>query len=147
MMRPVEETLQPMKSQPEQRCPHYQLHSELLAQEGPPAYLAIRHCLLAARMLHLMQPVPETEPLAQRLTVQTQQRAFACVGPDLDAVTQHLCTLNRCDRQCTPAYRELLQQFNIVDPQEDEVTCDDTGNHEETRQRQAVQPEATGCTC
>ena len=136
-----------MKTQPDQRCPHYQLHSELLAQEGPPAYLAIRHCILSARMLQLMQSVPEAEPLAQRLTVQTRNRAFACVGPDLDAVTQHLCTLTRCDRQCAPAYRELLQQFNIVDPLEDEVTCDDTENHSDTLQRQTVQPETTGCAC
>lgn len=136
-----------MKSQPVQRCPHYQLHSELLAQEGPPAYLAIRHCLLAARMLELMQPVPEAQSLAQRLTVQTQHRAFACVGPDMDAVTQHLCTLTRCDRLCTPAYIDLLQQFNIVDPKEKEVTCEETEDHAEPLQRQAVQPETTGCTC
>ena len=136
-----------MKTQPVQRCPHYQLHSELLAQEGPPAYLAIRHCLLAARMLELMQPVPEAQPLAQRLTVQAHNRAYACVGPDLDAVTQHLCTLTRCDQLCTPAYIELLLQFNIVDPKEEEVTCEDAEDHTEPRQRQAVQPEATGCTC
>ena len=139
--------MQPMKSQPVQRCPHYQLHSELLAQEGPPAYLAIRHCLLTARMLQLMQTVAEAEPLAQRLTVQTQQRTFACVGPDLDAVTQHLCTLTRCERQCTPAYLELLGQFNIIDPKEEEVTCEEQGEIAETRQIRAIQPETTGCTC
>ena len=98
-------------------------------------------------MLQLMQSVPEAEPLAQRLTVQTRNRAFACVGPDLDAVTQHLCTLNRCDHLCTPAYRELLLQFNIVDPQEDEVTCEDADDHAEVLQRQTVQPETTGCAC
>lgn len=136
-----------MKSQPVPRCPHYQLHSELLAQDGPPSYLAIRHCLLSARMLQLMQPVPEAEPLAQRLTVQTQARAFACVGPDLDAVTQHLCTLTRCDQTCTPAYSNLLDQFNIVDPQEEEVTCDEEEDAAGARQRHEAQPETTGSAC
>lgn len=139
--------MQLMKSELVQRCPHYQLHSELLAQEGPPAYLAIRHCLLSARMLRLMQPVPETEPLAQRLTIKTQQRTFACVGPDLDAVTQHLCTLTRCERLCTPAYLELLEQFHITDTKEEEVTCEEQGEMAETRQIRATQPETTGCAC
>ena len=135
-----------MKSQPVQRCPHYQLHSEILAQEGPPSYLAIRHCLLTARMLQLMHSRPEAQPLAQRLTVHTSDRSFACVGPDLDAVTQHLCTLARCDRNCTPAYVELLQQFNIVDPQEEEVTCDEN-EEAEARQTQTPQTETTSCAC
>lgn len=109
-----------------QRCPHFQLHVELLSTEGPPAYLAVRHCLLTARLLTLLQPFPDTQPMTQRLIIRTERsESYAFVGPDLEAVTQAACTQNRCNQSCTQAYKETLQQFDVVDPQEASVTCDE----------------------
>ncbi len=115
-----------MPLQNTQRCPHFQLHVELLSTEGPPAYLAVRHCLLTARLLTLLQPFPDTQPLTQRLIIRTERNeTYAFVGPDLEAVTQVACTQERCSQSCTLAYKETLQQFDVIDTEEASVTCDE----------------------
>ena len=135
-----------MESSSTPSCPHFQLHSELMAQEGPPAYLAIRHCLLTERMLKLLQPIPDAVPLGQRLVIQATKGAlYAFVGPDLEAVTQQGCCISRCDSRCTPAYKDMLQQFDVIDPQEDTVTCRE---EDEANQKAANrEPESSSCTC
>ena len=90
-------------------------------------------------MLKVLQPVPEAAPLAQRLVIQsTKGSTYAFVGPDLEAVTQQGCSVQRCDSRCTPAYKQMLQQFNVADPLEDTVTCqeEDEPDSEEILERQ-----------
>ena len=60
-------------------------------------------------------------------------RVYAFVGPDLEAVTQQSCTVQRCESRCTPAYSRHLENFGLEDPGEEEVTCQED---EEESQRQ-----------
>jgi len=115
------------------RCPHFQLRSEPLAQETQSGYLAVRHCLLTARMRQLLMPVPDAQPLVLRCTIHMAGSGdYSIVGPDLDAVTHMTCHVSRCDRSCTPSYKRNLEHFGIVDPHEDTVTCgDETSNQPE----------------
>ncbi len=113
-----------MHANDSKRCRHFQIYSEPLDLEGPPAYLAIRRCLLAERLIALLRQSPDGGKLAVKMMVNTTNgNSFAFVGPDLDAVTQHACTVRRCDERCTPAYKQHLDHFQIEDPHEDEVTC------------------------
>ena len=108
------------------RCPHFQLRSEPLSQEETYGYLAVRHCMMTARMRDLLTPVPEASALVRRLSIQLDAvREYTVVGPDLDAVTQPNCHVARCDGSCTPSYKSNLLHFGIVDPHEDTVTCSD----------------------
>jgi len=108
------------------RCPHFQIYSEPLDLDGPPAYLAIRRCLLTERMIRLLDTSDQGRHLAQKLVIHaTNGRTFAFVGPDLEAVTQRACVFRRCDERCTPAYKHHLNHFGIVDPHEETVTCND----------------------
>jgi hypothetical protein len=119
-----------MDTQKMQRCLHYQIYSEPLDLEGPPAYIAIRRCMLSERLIGLLNQSPDGERLADKLVISlTEGKSYAFVGPDLDAVTQRNCTVNRCESRCTPAYGQHLQDFSIVDPQE-EVTCTETEDDE-----------------
>lgn len=92
--------------------------------EGPAAYLAIRRCLLTERLIQLLAESPDGARLAQKLVIHgTNNRSYAFVGPDLEAVTQFACTVGRCEQQCTPAYTQHLEYFDIRDPRYNEVTC------------------------
>ena len=123
-----------MPLQNTQRCPHFQLHTELLSTDGPPAYLAVRHCLLTGRLLALLQPSPAAQPLTQHLVIRTENNEpYAFVGPDLEAVTQAECSQHRCTQSCTPAYTQILQQFDVVDPHEESVTCDEQAAPSDTQ--------------
>lgn len=95
--------------------------------DGPPAYLAIRHCLLSERLLLLLRPGnAESNRIADKMIIRaTNGKEYAFVGPDLDAVTQTICTLKRCDEHCTPAYKLQLLHFGVHDPQEETVTCNE----------------------
>lgn len=126
-----------MESQSSKRCPHYQLYAESLLVNGPPAYLAIRRCLLTERLIKLLRQSGEGSQLADKLVINaTNGKAYAFVGPDLEAVTQRACTFNRCEKRCTPAYSQLLDRFGITDVREDDVTCD-----EEDEPEQPASPE------
>ena len=110
----------------EKRCPHYQMISEPLEMEGPTSYLAVRRCLLTERMIALLRQSPEGAALADKLIVNAMNnRSFAFVGPDLEAVTQQACSVKRCEERCTPSYTQHLDLFQIIDPRKDEVTCMD----------------------
>jgi hypothetical protein len=120
-----------MDPQKNSRCPHYQIYSEALEMSGPPAYLAIRRCLLTERMIRLLQQSEEGNRLAEKLVVHvTNGKDYVFVGPDLDAVTQRSCSVKRCQERCTPAYNQHLKHFDMNDPEEGEVTCEDVRNEE-----------------
>ncbi len=115
-----------MSSYPPKRCPHYQLHSEPLGADGPSAYLAVRRCLLTERLVRLLRQSEDGNQLAAKLTIHTADgRTYAFVGPDLEAVTQQMCRTERCEQQCTPAYTKHLDQFGVIDPGEEEATCNE----------------------
>lgn len=121
-----------MESQSAKRCPHFQIYSEPLAKEGPPSFLAIRHCILTERLIRIIRQTPEGNLLTQKLVVNDN---FAFVGPDLEAVSHQACTVRRCEERCTPAYSQHLRHFGLEDPREPEVTCEDP---EETADGQAI---------
>ena len=136
-----------MQPQETQRCPHFQLHSEPLAHDGPPAYLAIRHCLLTERMLHLLKTLPEAQPLAQRLVIRAgNAREYAFVGPDLEAVTQQDCAFARCQQRCTPAYKQMLAHFEVIDPGEEAVTCEEGAGYLQNEEQGQSEPASSCCT-
>ena len=58
-----------MDVQNSSRCPHYQIFSEPLTIDGPPAYLAIRRCLLTERLNRILCLTPEGKQLADKLVV------------------------------------------------------------------------------
>jgi len=119
------------------RCPHYQIYSEPLALEGPPAYLAIRRCVLAERLIQFLRQSAEGNLLADKLVVHVAGgNAYAFVGPDLEAVTQTACTVKRCAERCAPAYAEHLERFGLTDPQGESVTCDENApsRHQENEE-------------
>ncbi len=100
--------------------------SEPLEMEGPTSYLAMRRCLLTERMVGLLRQSPEGVKLADKLVVSALNKpSFAFVGPDLEAVTQQSCTVQRCEERCTPSYSQNLDLFQIVDPHKDDVTCEE----------------------
>jgi hypothetical protein len=108
------------------RCPHYQIYSEQLKMDGPPAFLAIRRCMLTERLLHFLDQSEEGRQLGEKMVIHTRDgKRYAFVGPDLEAVTQQACNSRRCEERCTPAYLQTLQQFGLADPQEEEVTCNE----------------------
>ena len=120
-----------MESQPMKRCAHYQIYSEVLPLDGPPAYLAIRRCLLNERLVRFLRQSPEGEALAERMVIQADSGPVcAFVGPDLEAVTQHQCSVGRCEERCTPAYIEHLERFGLTDPHWAEVTCSEEEEQE-----------------
>lgn len=122
----------------EQRCPHYQLYSEPLEMEGPPSFLAIRRCLLTERQVRLLSDVPDGQALADKLVVHlSSEKSYAFVGPDLEAVTQQTCTVQRCEERCTPAYVQRLKSFEVDDPGLGTVTCQDEENEEIRRTTEA----------
>ena len=133
------------------RCPHYQLSSEPLEMEGPASYLAVRRCLLTERMIGLLRQTQEGAELANKLVVNVvNNRSFAFVGPDLEAVTQQSCSVKRCEERCTPAYLQHLALFQITDPKEQEVTCAEEEEKEtrsETVARMDEQKEDTQISC
>ena len=115
------------------RCPHYQIYSESLQLDGPPAYLSIRRCLLTERMIKLLQQSVEGKLLAEKLVVNvTNGNRYAFVGPDLDAVTQQSCSLQRCEENCTPSYLNHLNHLGIEDTNEEEVTCQEQAGEEKS---------------
>ena len=117
--------------------------------EGPPAYLAIRRCLLTERMIRLLSQSPEGNRLAEKLVIHvTNGKDYAFVGPDLDAVTQRSCSIRRCEEKCTPAYLQHLSHFEMKDPYEEEVTCHDEEEEQDgdRRRKQVEQDAATACT-
>jgi hypothetical protein len=106
------------------RCPHYQIYSEQLKMDGPPAYLAIRRCMLTERLLQFLNQSEDGRKLGDKMVIQTRDgKTYAFVGPDLEAVTQQACNGQRCEDSCTHAYLRTLQHFGMTDPQEEEVTC------------------------
>ena len=112
------------------RCPHYQIYSEQLKMDGPPAYLAIRRCMLAERLIQFLDRTEEGKQLAERIVIHTQGgKRYAFVGTDLEPVTQHACHSQRCEERCTPAYVRTLEHFGLADPQEEEVTCSEPDEH------------------
>ncbi|HZO91888.1 MAG TPA: hypothetical protein VFB38_26455 [Chthonomonadaceae bacterium] len=117
------------------RCPHYQLYSEPLGLEGPPAYLAIRRCLLTERLIRLLRHSNDGALLAEKLVIHaTNGKEFAFVGPDLEAVTQRSCLVGRCEKRCTPAYHQHLERFGLSDSGETEITCEDPEEEKDTSQ-------------
>jgi hypothetical protein len=111
------------------RCPHYQLYAQPLNIENGPDLLAVRRCMLAERLIGLLEKTPNGRMLTQRLTVRIHtQMDVAIVGPDLEAVTQTACSVSRCEERCTPGYVAHLNHFNGVDPCLDEVTCQEESN-------------------
>ncbi|MCW3099110.1 MAG: hypothetical protein JWL77_4728 [Chthonomonadaceae bacterium] len=115
------------------RCPHYQIYSEQLKMEGPPAFLAIRRCMLTERLLQFLDQSEEGRQLGEKMVIHTRDgKRYAFVGTDLEPVTQQACHSRRCEERCTPAYLQTLQRFEMVDPQEEEVTCDDSDEQEAT---------------
>ena len=115
-----------MDSHNNKRCPHYQIYSEALKLDGPPAYLAIRRCLLTERMIRLLRQSEEGKELSEKLVIHVANgNNYAFVGPDLDAVTQRSCSVKRCEERCTPAYLQHLSHFSIEDPRQEDVTCND----------------------
>ena len=113
-----------MNAQNMKRCPHYQIYSEQLKMDGPPAYLAIRRCMLTERLLQFLDQSEEGRQLGEKMIVRTQEgKRYAFVGPDQEPVTQQACNILRCEDRCTPAYVQTLRQFEMVDPLEEEVTC------------------------
>jgi hypothetical protein len=120
------------------RCPHFQIYSEPLDMEGSVAYLAIRRCLFTERLIQLLEQSPDGKRLAEKLVIHgTDDRSFAYVGPDLEAVTQRSCSIERCTDCCTPAYRQHLKHFALQDPQAAEVACDDSSDAKEETQEAA----------
>lgn len=120
-------------------CPHFQLHSEPLDLDGPTAYLALRHCLLTERMIRLLQQSNDGTALVEKLVVHAAHgKTFAFVGPDLEAVTQHSCSFQRCEERCTPAYEHNLKIYQIVDPRQNEVSCNDTENTDSDEEQPAT---------
>lgn len=92
--------------------------------DGPPAYLAIRRCLLTERLLGFLNQSEDGRQLGEKMVIHTQDgKAYAFVGPDLEAVTQQSCNGQRCEERCTHAYLRTLQHFGMVDPDEEEVNC------------------------
>lgn len=113
------------------RCPHYQIYSEQLKMDGPPAYLAIRRCMLTERLLQFLDPSDEGRQLGEKMVIHTSDgKRYAFVGPDLEPVTQQACNIRRCEERCTPAYLRTLQQFGMVDPEEEKVTCAEENENE-----------------
>ena len=112
------------------RCPHYQIYSEQLKMDGPPAYLAIRRCMLAERLINFLDTSEEGRQLGKKMVIHTRDgKRYAFVGTDLDPVTQQACTGRRCEESCTPAYLQTLTHFGMEDPEEEKVTC---GEEDET---------------
>ena len=133
-----------MHKQESSRCPHYQLYAEPLGIEHGPNVLAVRRCLLTERLIGLLLQTPNGAMLTQRLTVRINSgREFAIIGPDLEAVTQSACTVNRCEERCTPAYGAHLEHFEGTDPHLEEVTCHE--NSEEAAERLPSQAISTLC--
>ncbi len=123
-----------MNSDTRKRCPHYQIYSEPLQLEGPPAFLAIRRCMLAERLLHFLNQSEEGKHLGEKMVIHTTAgKRYAFVGTDLEPVTPQTCNLGRCEERCTPAYVRTLQHFGKVDPQADDVTCTESDEDEETK--------------
>lgn len=116
-----------MNTENRRRCPHYQIYSEQLKMDGPPAYLAIRRCMLSERLLQFLDHSEQGKRLGEKMVIHARDgRRYAFVGADLEPVTQQACTGQRCEQRCTPAYLQTLQHFGMKDPQEEEVTCSDT---------------------
>ncbi len=129
-----------MNAQNTKCCPHYQIYSEVLKMEGPPAYLAIRRCMLTERLIRFLDTSEEGRQLSEKMVIHTQEdRKYAFVGPDLDAVTQQVCSVQRCESHCTPAYLQILQNFDIEDPNEEKVTCSDEASEEKNPEPEWVQ--------
>lgn len=113
-----------MNSLNRSRCPHFQIYTESLIQDGPPSYLAIRRCLLTERLNRLLRQSEDGSLLADKLIVTAANNSqYAFVGPDFEAVTQQTCSITRCETRCTPAYHQHLEMFSLTDPEEDDVTC------------------------
>ena len=106
------------------RCPHYQLYAQPLGITDGPNLLAVRHCMLSERLSGLLAKTPDGHLLTNKLLVRIHsEKDYAVVGPDLEAVAQAACTVQRCEAQCTPAYGRHIKQFGATDPHLDEVTC------------------------
>ena len=130
-----------MDKQAHSRCPHYQIYAQPLEIEHGPNVLAIRRCMLAERLIGLLNQTPNGSMLTQRLTVRIDsEKAFAVIGPDLDAVTQSTCTVQRCEERCTPAYISHLEHFDGQDPNLEEVTCLETTSDDNESVRAQAMP-------
>ena len=113
------------------RCPHYQIYSEQLKMDGPPAFLAIRRCMLTERLLRFLDQSNEGKQLGEKMVIHTRDhKRYAFVGTDLEPVTQQACNGRRCEESCTPAYVQTLRHFGLTDPQEEEVTCHESEDTE-----------------
>jgi hypothetical protein len=83
------------------------------------ALLPIRRCLLAEKMVALLQPVPEAESVVRALIDDAGARPpHSLYGPDLDTVEHWKCTADRCMTSCSPSYRSILERFGAKDPEE-----------------------------
>ena len=130
-----------MNSLNRSRCPHFQIYTESLIEDGPPSYLAIRRCLLTERLNRLLRQSDDGCLLADKLVVEAGNGSYyAFVGPDLEAVTQQSCSITRCENRCTPAYHQHLETFGITDPLEEDVTCQEREEPHRERQREQSEP-------
>lgn len=107
-----------MTAQNTKRCPHYQIYSEQLKMDGPPAYLAIRRCMLTERETGRAVAAKLTTASSRENTAEdaaeSPESIRVAFGPDLEAIHAPECTVLRCQESCTPCYRLLLLEFGFV---------------------------------
>ena len=125
----------------ERRCPRFVVESDVLLVSGVGVELRVpvRRCLLSEQMTRRLLTVEAGRDVAYRLLINGPSAANAAnvvheeirvaFGPDLEAIQASECTVLRCVESCSPAYKEMLQQFGLIEEAEQNV---EEGCYEET---------------
>ena len=139
--RRVENSQKVWRTVTERRCPRFVVESDILLVSGAGVELRvpIRRCLLGEQMTQRLLTVEAGREIAHRLLIngpsadstgsEIAQEIRVAFGPDLEPIHAGECTVQRCVESCSPAYKEMLQQFGLIDEAEQNM---EEGCYEET---------------
>ena len=104
------------------RCRHFETLAEQLPFELTVAFIPLRRCLLAERMVRLLIK-SDSSVDAQPFLLEPDSNRLNCrCGPDRGSISRAQCTITRCHTSCHPAFEETLLRAGLMD--EDEPGCE-----------------------
>ena len=96
-------------------CAHFESRTEFLSLELTVAILPLKRCLLAERMVSLLSETDSADSANELLLEPESGKLYCRCGPDYGPIHRSLCTPDRFEASCLPAYEEILVSAGLDD--------------------------------